>query len=79
MFGAAAPIKRELELDIVKKTDFRPEILGNGAIPSPGQDILLNRETTVEWEDIYGGKFDQWCILLFEIARYTNIYDSFSV
>ncbi|VUG18721.1 UMP1 [Brettanomyces bruxellensis] len=54
LFGAAAPIKRELELDIVKKTDFRPEILGNGAIPSPGQDILLSRETTVEWEDIYG-------------------------
>lgn len=77
LFGAAAPIKRELELDIVKKTDFRPEILGNGAIPSPGQDILLNRETTVEWEDIYGGKFDQWCILLFKIARYTNIYDFF--
>lgn len=58
----------------MKKTDFQPKILGNSAIPSPGQDILLNRETTVEWEDIYGGKYEKLCFLADEFARHTNTY-----
>lgn len=58
MFGSAAPIKREMEMNIVKETDFKPEVLRDGVIPSPSEDILLNREATVGWEDIYKG-FDK--------------------
>lgn len=53
VFGAAEPIRRTMELAIVDATDFRPELLGG---PDPmHRDILLNREATIDWEDIYRG------------------------
>ncbi|VEU23945.1 DEKNAAE105250 [Brettanomyces naardenensis] len=55
MFGAADPIKREMELSIVQESDFKPQLFANSAITSPSEDILLNRESTVGWEDIYNG------------------------
>lgn len=58
LFGSADPIRREMELQIVNDTDFRPQILGAG-ITSPSKDILLNRETSIGWEDIYGGFDDR--------------------
>ncbi|QPG75707.1 hypothetical protein FOA43_003066 [Brettanomyces nanus] len=54
-FGVADPIRREMELNIVKETDFRPTLFGFSAITSPSLDILLNKETTIGWEDIYTG------------------------
>ncbi|KAH3670661.1 hypothetical protein OGAPHI_001176 [Ogataea philodendri] len=55
IFGAADPIKREMELKLVQDSQFKPAVLGG---PSDlHTDILLNRETTIDWEDIYTGKF----------------------
>lgn len=56
VFGAADPIRRNMELSIVEATDFRPELLGGP--DSMHRDILLNKEATVDWEDIYNGGFE---------------------
>lgn len=54
MFGAAEPIKRSMELKIVDETDFRPQALGERA-PSLHKDILLGKEMSLDWEDVYDG------------------------
>ncbi|CCC68274.1 hypothetical protein NCAS_0B01900 [Naumovozyma castellii] len=52
IFGIAAPMKREMELQIVDKTDFNP--LSQGATASSiHHDILLNKDASIDWEDIY--------------------------
>lgn len=56
VFGAADPIRRNMELSIVDATDFRPELLGGP--DTMHRDILLNKEATVDWEDIYNGGFE---------------------
>ncbi|WPK26412.1 hypothetical protein PUMCH_003765 [Australozyma saopauloensis] len=56
VFGAAEPIRRTMELGIVDATDFCPEVMGGP--DSMHRDILLNREATVDWEDIYRGGFE---------------------
>ncbi|GMF38132.1 unnamed protein product [[Candida] boidinii] len=55
-FGAADPIKKTMELNIIQQNEFKPSLLG----PSSNlhRDILLNKDTTVDWEDIYTG-FDR--------------------
>ena len=56
VFGAGEPIKRTMELSVVDATDYKPALLGG----SDGlhRDILLNREATVDWEDVYRGGFE---------------------
>lgn len=56
VFGAAEPIKRTIELNIIDSTDFKPLILGGS--DSMHKDILLNRDATVDWEDVYKGGFE---------------------
>lgn len=56
VFGAGEPIKRTMELNIVDATDFKPQLLGGN--DSMHRDILLNREATVDWEDVYKGGFE---------------------
>lgn len=53
IFGAAEPIKRTMELKIVEQTDFLPGALGNAS--NVHRDILLNKDTSIDWEDIYTG------------------------
>ncbi|GME78581.1 unnamed protein product [Ambrosiozyma monospora] len=54
IFGAADPIRREMELSIVQSSDeFRPSLLGPSA--NVHRDILLGKDTTIDWEDIYTG------------------------
>lgn len=48
IFGIAEPMKRVMELEIVQKTDFNP--LNENHVHS---DILLNKDTSIEWEDVY--------------------------
>lgn len=55
IFGAAEPIKRTMELKIVEQTDFMPNALGNAS--NVHRDILLNKDTSIDWEDIYTGMF----------------------
>ncbi|GMM35123.1 Ump1 protein [Saccharomycopsis crataegensis] len=52
MFGAAEPIRRVMELQIVEKTDFKPAVLTDGS-RSLHQDVLLGKEMSVDWEDVY--------------------------
>lgn len=56
MFGAGEPIKRTMELNVIDATDFKPQILGGS--DSLHKDILLNRDATVDWEDVYKGGFE---------------------
>ncbi|SCU93669.1 LAFA_0F17612g1_1 [Lachancea sp. 'fantastica'] len=59
VFGLAEPMKREMELAIVRNSDFNPLSLGTeNGFSSPAsmhRDILLNREASVDWEDVYPG------------------------
>lgn len=51
IFGAGEPIKRTMELKIVEDLEFRPSIMG--ASSDLHKDILLNKDTSVDWEDVY--------------------------
>ena len=55
IFGAGAPIKRAMELEIVESSSFRPSLLGG--VDSMHKDILLNKDSCVDWEDVYPGGF----------------------
>lgn len=52
-FGPGEPIRRAMELEAVKVTDLMPKILGGSS--SLHKDILMNKDTTVSWEEIYPG------------------------
>lgn len=54
VFGVAEPLKREMELQIVENTDFNP-LASCANTSSLHRDILLNKEASVDWEDIYPG------------------------
>lgn len=45
-----------MELNILDATEFKPQVLGGS--DSMHRDILLNREATVDWEDVYKGGFE---------------------
>lgn len=53
-FGAGEPIRRAMELEVIKMTDLAPQLLGGPS--SIHQDILLNKDTSVTWEEIYPGQ-----------------------
>ena len=53
VFGAGEPIKRTMELELVEATDFKPQLLGGS--DSMHKDVLLNKDASVDWEDIYRG------------------------
>lgn len=53
VYGAGEPIKRQMELNIVEATDFKPSVLGGS--DSMHRDILLGNDSTVDWEDVYRG------------------------
>ncbi|KAL2406437.1 hypothetical protein ABEF95_015473 [Exophiala dermatitidis] len=54
-FGIAEPLRRGMELKMVREADsFRPTVLG-----APGrvhQEILTGRDTEITWEDVYQGQ-----------------------
>lgn len=56
VFGLGEPIKRTMELEIVDATDFRPQVLGGSG--RMHRDILMNRDTRVDWDDVYKGGFE---------------------
>ncbi|OAA81124.1 20S proteasome maturation protein Ump1 [Akanthomyces lecanii RCEF 1005] len=53
-FGMGEPIRRGMELKIVRDGQWRPMVLGTG-LPSVHEDILRGREDTITWEDVYTG------------------------
>lgn len=56
VFGAGEPIRRTMELNIVDATDYKPALLGGS--DTLHKDILLNRESSIDWEDVYKGGFE---------------------
>nr|POE71950.1 proteasome maturation factor ump1 [Quercus suber] len=52
-FGIAEPVKRGMELAIVRAGEWTPAALGGGS--SVHADILAGRETEIGWEDVYAG------------------------
>lgn len=60
-YGVAEPVRRGMELKITRDGEWRPLALGSAGhgsslLPSVHEDILLGRDTTVDWEDIYTGE-----------------------
>lgn len=53
-FGVAEPVRRGMELKVVRDGEWRPLALG-GARPSVSEDILRGRETALAWEDVFAG------------------------
>merc|ERR1711939_539688 len=55
-FGIAEPVKRQMELGIVRAGEWQPACLGgvtNGA--SVHADILAGRDCEIGWEDVFTG------------------------
>lgn len=57
IFGAGEPIKRNMELNMVEAADSRPQILGGSS--NLHKDVLLNKDASLDWEDVYSGGFNQ--------------------
>jgi proteasome maturation protein len=54
-YGAGEPIRRAMELEIVKATHKVPQALG-GQTNNLHRHILENNEHSVDWEDVYPGE-----------------------
>lgn len=61
-FGLAEPVKRQMELQVVRSGEWRPMCLmaggtgfGGGA-SSVHADILAGRDAEMDWEDVYSGE-----------------------
>ncbi|GAB7362221.1 hypothetical protein MBLNU230_g2246t1 [Neophaeotheca triangularis] len=52
-FGIAEPVRRGMELQIVRAGEWRPAQLGGAA--GVHSEILEGRDGTVDWEDVYPG------------------------
>ena len=55
-FGVAEPVRRGMELRLTRGADgLRPSALGGGR-PGVHEDILLGRDASVDWEDVFTGE-----------------------
>jgi proteasome maturation protein len=54
-YGMAEPIRRGMELKIVRDGEWRPAALG-GARPSLHEEVLRGTDETITWEDVYTGE-----------------------
>lgn len=60
-YGIAEPVRRGMEMKIVKDGTFRPAVLGGNGVGGGNlhEEILAigGRETEVGWEDVFVGLF----------------------
>jgi proteasome maturation protein len=56
-YGIAEPVRRGMEMKIVKNGSFRPAALGGGSHGNLHEEVLAigGRETEVGWEDVFAG------------------------
>ncbi|KOS17738.1 Proteasome maturation factor UMP1 [Escovopsis weberi] len=55
-FGVAEPVRRAMELKLVRDGEWRPMLLGAaGGLPSVHEDILRGRDDSLQWEDVFTG------------------------
>jgi proteasome maturation protein len=61
VYGIAEPLRRGMELKIVREGVWRPAVLGGSAGMGGNvqEDILVvgGRDAEVGWEDVFGGRF----------------------
>ncbi|KAK3398846.1 proteasome maturation factor UMP1-domain-containing protein [Sordaria brevicollis] len=61
-FGMAEPIRRQMELKIVREGEWKPMALGGGNLGAMGgmgtvhEEILTGRDGDITWEDVYSGE-----------------------
>ena len=53
-FGIAEPVRRGMELQIVRQGEWRPRVLGGSS--AVHSELLMGREAEVGWEDVFGGE-----------------------
>ncbi|ESZ93798.1 putative proteasome maturation factor UMP1 [Sclerotinia borealis F-4128] len=53
-FGMSEPIRRGMELKIVREGEWRPMMLGGGG-PGVHEEILRGDDTSICWEDVFRG------------------------
>ncbi|CZT42366.1 related to 20S proteasome maturation factor [Rhynchosporium secalis] len=54
-FGIAEPIRRGMELKVVREGEWRPACLGGGSERGVHEDILRGMDCDVNWEDVFKG------------------------
>jgi proteasome maturation protein len=56
-FGIAEPVKRGMEMAIVRAGEWRPMCIGGwgGGMGGLHADILAGRDAEIGWEDVFGG------------------------
>jgi len=52
-FGMAEPIRRQMELKIVKEGEWKPMCLGGGVRKGVHEEILRGTDCDIEWEDVF--------------------------
>ena len=57
-FGIAEPVKRGMEMKIVRGGEWRPAVLnaGAGALGDVHADVLAGRDQEIGWEDVFRGQ-----------------------
>lgn len=66
-FGIAEPVRRGMEMRIVRAGEWRPACLGGST--GVGMDVLRGAEWgELAWEDIYGGEFVFFCSVRFFVS-----------
>lgn len=55
-FGLAEPVRRGMELSIVRAGEWRPLCLGGMGSAGLHADILSGRDAEIGWEDVYSGE-----------------------
>lgn len=69
-YGIAEPVRRGMELKIVRDGTFKPAVLGGGRGGNVHEDILVlgGRDTEVGWEDVFQGlSFPSLCSFALDI------------
>ncbi|PFH58389.1 hypothetical protein XA68_13730 [Ophiocordyceps unilateralis] len=54
-FGIAEPVRRGMELKMVRQGDWRPAEL-RSSLPSVHEDILRGTDDSLTWEDVFTGE-----------------------
>lgn len=49
--GAAEPIRRQMEIKLIEKSTFVPEVTGGPS--NLHLDILRNQDASIDWEDVH--------------------------
>lgn len=74
-YGIAEPVRRGMELKIVRDGTFRPAALGGAKTGNVHEDILVlgGRDAEVGWEDVFHGLFPfSFCI--FGLLQRESVY-----